>query len=315
MTIQKYEDWMRPQVVRLFDMEYGTGESVFDRLFGSFYEHPFQREMCIRIVAVDGERVAGFQSFFYWPFSVRGREVRAYQSGNSLVHPDYRGKGLFGKMLNYIHEPGSGFNCELLIGFPVEASYNSFMRNGWLNPFNLQWFVKPMNPLLSLFSNPEKQLRLAWGDRRQLDFAMDEGGAAVAQQKAFDDYRMGYETGDFFRFTYQQGEMHAFFEMKAQRRKRFIRELIIGKMLFSHHDPSFMIEALQALVKEVRRSARFTMMSCAVNSLCGSERDALLGLGFNVIERKIYFIAKGPLASAEKDWSAWWIHRSDIDTW
>ncbi|MFN5621625.1 MAG: GNAT family N-acetyltransferase [Flavobacteriales bacterium] len=315
MTIQKYEDWMRPQVVRLFDMEYSTGESEFDRLFGSFYEHPFQREMCIRIVAVDGERVAGFQSFFYWPVMLRGRHVQAYQSGNSLVHPDYRGKGLFGKMLNYIHEPGSGFNCELLIGFPVEASYNSFMRNGWLNPFNLQWYIKPMNPLLSFLSNPEKQLQRAWGNRQQIDFACDKKGIAVAQLKAFDDYRMAYETGDFYRFSYTQDEKRAFFEMKAQRRKRVIRELIIGKMLFSHHDASFMREALRALVKEVRKCASFTMMSCAVNTSCESEKIALQALGFKIIERKIYFIAKGPLASGEQDWSSWWIHRSDIDTW
>jgi hypothetical protein len=34
-----------------------------------------------------------------------------------------------------------------------------------------------------------------------------------------------------------------------------------------------------------------------------------------MIERKIYFIAKGPLADGEQDWSSWWMHRSDIDTW
>jgi len=315
MTIQKYEDWMRPQVVRLFDMEYGTGESEFDRLFGSFYEHSFQREMCIRIVALDEQRVAGFQSFFYWPVMLRGRQVQAYQSGNSLVDPDYRGKGLFGKMLNYIHEPGSGFNCELLIGFPVEASFNSFMRNGWLNPFNLQWLIKPMNPILSFFTNPEKQLQRAWGARQQIDFECDAKGVAVAQLKTFDDYRMAYETGNFFRFTYTQGDKRAFFEMKAQRRKRIIRELIIGKMLFSHHDESFIREALHALLKAVKRSARFTIISCAVNSLCEIEMAALQSIGFSVIERKIYFIAKGPLAIAEQDWSSWWIHRSDIDTW
>ena len=315
MTIQKYEDWMRPQVVRLFDMEYATGESEFDRLFGRFYEHPFQQEMCIRIVAVDGERVAGFQSFFYWPVSVRGRQVRAYQSGNSLVHPDYRGKGLFGKMLNYIHEPGSGFNCELLIGFPVEASYNSFMRNGWLNPFNLQWYVKPLNPLLSFLSNPEKQLQRAWGERQQMDFECDSAGVAVAQLKSFDDYRMGYESGDFYRFSFSRGDKQAFFEMKAQRRKRVIRELIIGKMLFTHHDHAFMAEALKALVRQVKKNAHFTMMSCAVNGLCSSEQEVLKALGFRIIERKIYFIAKGPLADGEQDWSSWWMHRSDIDTW
>ena len=142
MLIQKYEDWMRPQIVALFNAEYGTVEQSFDQLFVNFYEHPFQLQHGIRIVALDGESVAGFQSFFYWPMMHGGIVIRAYQSGNSLVHPEYRGKGLFAKMLNYIHDEHSEFQFDVLIGFPVEASYNSFIRNGWLNPFNLQWHVK-----------------------------------------------------------------------------------------------------------------------------------------------------------------------------
>ncbi|MFM9005637.1 MAG: GNAT family N-acetyltransferase, partial [Flavobacteriales bacterium] len=251
MTIQKYEDWMRPQVVALFDMEYATGSEQFDRLFGQFYEQEFQRTRCIRIVAMDGERVAGFQSFFYWPVVMAGKELQSYQSGNSLVHPDYRGKGLFGKMLNFIHEPGSGFNAELLIGFPVEASYNSFMRNGWINPFNLQWYVKPLHPVRSFFSNPERQLRKAWGNREGQEFTAGTSLCYVAQRNDFDRYRFGYEQGDFYRFTVEHEGKTAYFELKAQRRKRILRELVIGKFLVSHPDHEFMQHALQALMREV----------------------------------------------------------------
>ena len=315
MTIQKYEDWMRPQVVALFDMEYATGAAQFDTLFGQFYEQEFQRERCIRIVAIDGDRVAGFQSFFYWPVVIGGKEVQSYQSGNSLVHPDYRGKGLFGKMLNYIHEPGSGFNAELLIGFPVEASYNSFMRNGWKNPFNLQWYIKPLNPVLSFFSNPEKQLRKAWGERKKDDFKADLSTVYVAQRTDFDTYRFAYETGDFYRFTFELEGKRAYFELKAQRRKRIIRELVIGKFLVTHADQDFMKRALHALMREVKRSANFTLLSFAVNH----ESTDLLGVvsaaGMRPIEKRIYFIAKGPLADAVNDWSGWWMFRSDIDTW
>lgn len=315
MTIQKYEDWMRPQVVALFDMEYATGAAQFDALFGQFYEQEFQRERCIRIVALDGERVAGFQSFFYWPVVIGGKEVQSYQSGNSLVHPDYRGKGLFGKMLNYIHEPGSGFNAELLIGFPVEASYNSFMRNGWKNPFNLQWYIKPLNPILSLFSNPEKQLRKAWGERKKDDFKGDHSHVYVAQRTDFDTYRFAYETGDFYRFTFESEGKMAYFELKAQRRKRIIRELVIGKFLVTHADQDFMKRALHALLREVKRSANFTLLSFAVNHESADLLKVVSAAGMRPIEKRIYFIAKGPLADAVNDWSSWWMFRSDIDTW
>jgi len=315
MTIQKYEDWMRPQVVALFDMEYATGAAQFDTLFGQFYEQEFQRTNCIRIVALDGERVAGFQSFFYWPVVIGGKEVKSYQSGNSLVHPDYRGKGLFGKMLNYIHEPESGFNAELLIGFPVEASYNSFMRNGWKNPFNLQWYIKPLNPVRSFFSNPEGQLKKSWGDRKKNDFKADFSTVYVAQRTDFDTYRFAYETGDFYRFTFELEGKKAFFELKAQRRKRIIRELVIGKFLVTHADQDFMQRALNALIREVKRSANFTLLSFAVNNHSADLVSIVASAGMRPIEKRIYFIAKGPLADAVNDWSGWWMYRSDIDTW
>lgn len=315
MTIQKYEDWMRTQVVALFDMEYSTGAAQFDSLFGQFYEQEFQSGRCIRIVALEGDRVAGFQSFFYWPVVIEGKEVQSYQSGNSLVHPDYRGKGLFGKMLNYIHEPGSGFNAELLIGFPVEASYNSFMRNGWKNPFNLQWYIKPLNPVLSFFSNPESQLRRAWGNRETLNFSGDRAAVYVTQRSDFDQYRFGYETGDFYRYTFELDGKKAFFEMKAQRRKKIIRELVIGKFLVSHADQGFMKQALQSLIHEVKRSANFTLISLAINNQSDELNSVARQLGMKAIEKRIYFIAKGPLADRVDSWSNWWMFRSDIDTW
>ena len=315
MTIQKYEDWMRPQVVALFDMEYATGSEQFDALFGHFYEQEFQATRCIRIVALDDKRVAGFQSFFYWPVVMGGKELQSYQSGNSLVHPDYRGKGLFGKMLNYIHEPGSGFNAELLIGFPVEASYNSFMRNGWLNPFNLQWYVKPLKPIRSFFSNPEAQLRKAWGNRSSENFIAENSISYVAQRVDFDQYRFGYEKGDFYRYTYEYEGMKAYFEMKAQRRKSILRELVIGKFLVSHADHEFMKRALQELIREVNRAANFSLISLAINNTSDDLKKVVTRVGMRPIEKRIYFIAKGPLADQVNGWSNWWMFRSDIDTW
>jgi|JI6StandDraft_1071083.scaffolds.fasta_scaffold01572_2 GNAT superfamily N-acetyltransferase len=315
MTIQKYEDWMRSQVVALFNLEYKTAEQEFDELFGLFYELPFQVNNCIRIVSVEGDRIAGFQSFFYWPVMVNGRLVKSYQSGNSLVHPDFRGQGLFGKMLNFIHEPSSGFNCELLIGFPVEASYNSFIRNKWLNPFNLNWYVKPLNPLMSLVSKPDMQLNRKWPERSSLTFDADSGICHVAQSADFDRYRFKYEKGHFYRFNWEKDGKKAFFELKAQVRKKVIHELVIGKFLSSHRDETFILEAFGALIKAVRKASNFTMLSCALNDKDPLLLNTMNKCGFRRIEKSIYFIAKGPVADEIQDWSNWWIFRSDIDTW
>lgn len=315
MKIKKYESWMRSQVVELFALEYGVDAKEFDTLFGRFYEEQFQATKCVRIVAVEGEKVGGFQSFFYWPTQHHGETKYSLQSGNSLVHPDFRGKGLFAKMLEYINTPEANVHYDFLLGFPVEASYNSFIRNKWLNPFNLQWYILPMNPVLALFTNAENALRKGFAERKQLDFNPDSSTVSVEQSLGFDTYRFGYQTGQYYRFHYTSNKGEAFFEMKIQRRKKVIQELVIGKALFSNTSSSFVGESLLALKKEVKRNANVSMLSIAVNPLVSELVEALGKAGFRPIKRSIYFIVKGPMMEQEQEWKKWWIFRSDIDTW
>ena len=315
MEIQKYEDWMRPQIVALFNLEYGSDLQAFDEFFERFYEHPFQQKQGIRIVAVDGDKVAGFQSFFYWPMMRNGKKMHSFQSGNSLVHPDYRGKGLFGKMLNYIHLPESGMAHDLLIGFPVEASYPAFMKNKWLNPFDLQWYVRTLNPAISLLTNPETSLEKGLGKPVAANAQSDDNLAYVAQTTDYDSYRFGYQKGDYYRYTYKNGNDEVFFELKAQRRKKVIKEIVVGKIIPSRLDSTLVNRALKELVKVVKKKSSFTIMSIAINSLSEELKDAVTSNGFKKIDKKIYFIDKGNVVNDTTDWSKWWNFRPDIDTW
>jgi GNAT superfamily N-acetyltransferase len=104
IRIRHYDDWMLPQVIDLFVAEYASDREEEKRAFLEFYEHPFQRAHGIRLVALDSERVCGFQSFFYWPYMYRGRELRTFQSGRSLISPDYRGRRIFARLLNFLAE-------------------------------------------------------------------------------------------------------------------------------------------------------------------------------------------------------------------
>src|SRR5689334_1140363 len=124
ITITTYAPWMRDQVAELFSLQYGFNKEEFARKMDRFYDHPFQKDRCIRVVALDGEKVAGFQSFFYWPYAFKGKTFNSYQSGNSLVHPDYRGKKIFQKLLNFVDEKKQELRIDFLMGFPVEDSYN-----------------------------------------------------------------------------------------------------------------------------------------------------------------------------------------------
>jgi GNAT superfamily N-acetyltransferase len=314
MEIKQYEPWMREQVVALFALEYGVTPEAFSELFASFYEHTFQASKGIRIVAVEGEQVGGFQSFFYWPVQQNGEVKYTLQSGNSLVHPDFRGKGLFAKMLDYIHQPENAIPFDFLIGFPVEASYNSFIRKNWQNPFNLQWYVRPLKPLFSLISHPEKDHQTPLFQRKVSSIVQPKHITAVAQLEEFDQYRFAYQKDALFRYTFSEGNEQVLFELKAQRRKKFIREIIIGKIVCTNTDASFLQKAMKALIKDINKTTSATLLSIACNSSNPELQALLQAFQFKPIDKKIYFIAKAN-STIEADWKNWWFFRGDIDTW
>ena len=315
MEILAYQDWMKPQVIKMFVEEYGVEEAAFEKLFTHFYESEFQKDRCIRIVAVEGQKVGGFQSFFYWPLKQNGKTVDAWQSGNSLVHPDFRGKGLFAKMLDFIHQPDSGFNAELLIGFPVEMSYNSFIRNKWSNPFNLQWHVKIGNPLLSLFRIGSTDIPSIFRRDKQEDFSTNDTTYKVEQSKAFDAYRFGYQNESLGRLIMHENEHSIFLEFKIQIRKKIIRELVIGKIMFSGNNEHINVKLLARALRKIRRGIRPSIFSFACNEYLSSWMRILDENGFKKHDKKIYFIAKGKIAENVTNWKEWDIQRGDIDTW
>ncbi len=316
MEIKLYEDWMRPQVISLFVAEYGVDFNEFEKLFLKFYEAPYQQGRSIRIVTVDGNQVGGFQSFFYWPLRQYNKTIHALQSGNSLVHPDFRGKGLFAKMLDYIHQPENNIQFDLLIGFPVEASYNSFIRKNWENPFDLQWYIKPLNPVLSLISNATDQLTKSGRFKRvPMDIFPQNSSVMVEQSIGMDEYRFDYQNEPHFRFLFEDNSHQALFEFKVQIRKKIIQEIVIGRAVFTTTDTNFRIKAWKEFEKALRKNCNATFMSYAINEDNSAGVEPILHRGFRKIDRKIYFIAKAKEGKIDTSWHEWHIERGDIDTW
>jgi GNAT superfamily N-acetyltransferase len=315
MKIQKYEIWMRVQIIELFKLEYGHTAADFDLYFDQFYEHPFQSDNGIRIVALDDKKVIGFQSFFNWPIQHKGQLVRSYQSGNSLVHPDYRGKGLFSKMLQYLDTAEAQIPYDLLIGFPVEMSFGAFIKKKWLNPFDLQWYIKPLHPVRALLTNPESKMTRSWGARIESSLANSSETVQVEQSKGYDQYRIAHQKGDYWRFHFSTSSGTVLFELKSQVRKKILKELIIGRIVRSSPSPELLQQAIEALVEKINATASFSFLSIAINPLSPVLVDALNKASFRKINKKIHFVTTGSIADSESDWASWELYRGDIDTW
>jgi GNAT superfamily N-acetyltransferase len=319
IRITAYEDWMKPQIAELFSAQYNVPATDFSRLMDNFYDHPYQREKCIRIAAVEGEKVIGFQSFFYWPYSFKGELFRSFQSGNSLVHPEYRGKGIFQQLLNHLGENREKFGIDFLVGFPINASRNSLLRNGWKNILDLEWFISTTTPLRSLAGDEHNKLSKHF--KRQPDLSIRENTSEAFRlscESEFLEWRKCYsESQCYFYHVYRENGKSIEFTLKPSRRKKIIRELTIGNVRTENNDPKFLKNAFEDLRSAVKRSGASAFLSIACNPANSWLPPALLSAtSFRKIEKKIFFAIKTfkEKHPAENP-SDWILFRSDIDTW
>lgn len=320
VRIGDYEDWMFDQVVDMVVGQYGRGRDFEADHFQAFYGAPFQLPHGIRLVAVDGETVCGFLSYCYWPYVYQGRRLRSFQAGSSLVSPDYRGRGIFARLLNHLVETDDRPQIDFLMGFPVEMSYGSFIRNGWHNPLDLSWYVRPIRPL-SVFSarQPGASDWCFETTPEHVDAFYPEQRVALSKDEDFLAWRANYavDGAGYLYLHHREGGKTIRFALKLNRRGR-INELVVGDIVRESEDPALLESGLRALIKATRGHSFVTLLSIALNAECTDQGlvRALRGRSFFKIKKKIHFIVK-PMGGLEGliDPGHWQLFRSDIDTW
>jgi hypothetical protein len=308
MVIKEYDQKYLEAVIDLFVEEYQVDREQYKENFMLFFEHPFQKEKCIRIIATNEEgELMGFQSFFYWPYTKEQKLYNVYQSGSSIVSKKARGKGVFQKMLQHMEVVREKYGIDFFIGFPVEASYKSFMSNGWDNPFDLHWYMKIKNPLGFLLSwlYPSKKHLTVSGPFNSKSFSLENS-------RDFMDWREGFQREKYRIFTFREG--NHFFEVnhKVNKRKKIFNELIIGEVLCNTDDAQFMITAFDKYRRWLFYQWDISVISFCTNNENGFMAEKIIGCGLRRIDRKVYFITKYAGITKPEDWS---LFRSDIDTW
>lgn len=316
ISITWYTDDLRSQVIALFAAEYGVDPAAFNQLFERFYFHPFQKNKCLLVVAMDGKTVAGFQSFFYWPYFFEGKKYNSFQSGNSLVNPAYRGKGIFNRMLAFIDQENKTTNIDFLMGFPVEASKKNFLKDKWSNILDLRWYIR--------FCNPFGFLSFKGGNRFTEGCQYFENRGTIDEifslstEMDFTEWRNSYLSGKYYSFHYKEGSREIIFHLKTNKRKKILNELVVGSILFNRAEAKVHLDkALKALNRAAFKSFGMHFISVVVNENSSFDlRNALADAGFRKTDRTIYFIVKNFKAEqGVLDPKNWLLFRSDIDTW
>lgn len=82
--------------------------------------------------------VAAFYGVFPLPIRLGGNEVIAAQSGDTMTHPDHRGKGLFVSLAKATFELCKEMGVVFVFGYPNENSYPGFVKRlGWTHSYDM----------------------------------------------------------------------------------------------------------------------------------------------------------------------------------
>jgi len=93
--------------------------------------------------AFDGEKLVGINAFMPFVYSFNGKEYRAVQSCISGVLNDYRGKGIWSKIIAFAMDYFKNeTDYDFAFGFPnINNSYHGFVKFGWTTVCDMDNYV------------------------------------------------------------------------------------------------------------------------------------------------------------------------------
>jgi hypothetical protein len=319
LIFSEYEPWMKDQVIEMFCVEYGNEKQQFIDYFDQFY-CGFQENKAIRLVILNEQIVAGFVSFSYWPYRINGKAANSYQCGNVIINKDYRGKGLYNQLLNYVNENALKYKIDFIVGFPIKQILKLYLKSNWKNPFNLNWYVKIINPIGVLFPLNDDSLAKKFNtDKKCIDtFFPDKRNVLIIDQEFYSWNRKYNNLAKHFNFYFTEGENKVEFSLKINKRK-YINELIVGEVNANTTELAFIEKGVKSLRRRIGKVPGVTIMSICLNDhdVGNPILHAIKELRFKKLDKDIKFIVNN-FNMEDPDFLSpnnWQLFRRDIDTW
>jgi len=141
-SIEVYDSEELEPIVNLARACYGeAGEPLEYWRWRYRSEYPTQSAI---IVARSGNKIVGMQPMNIFPAVLGGRQEYLGVLTGVQVHPDHRGHGLFGGMVDACVQEAWKSKAIAVTTMPNERSFPLFMRKGWTNSGDRPFFVRPL---------------------------------------------------------------------------------------------------------------------------------------------------------------------------
>lgn len=109
------------------------------------YENPFGESF--GLVVVCRGRIVGLRALMHWRLRAGGRVLRAGRSVDTAVHPDWRRRGFFERMVSGMMEPMIAQGLDLTFNTPNDMSLPGVLKMGWTDIGCLPLRIKMCRPL------------------------------------------------------------------------------------------------------------------------------------------------------------------------
>jgi hypothetical protein len=118
-----------PEIIELIKLGL-SDKNTIDSFLWKHNENPFG--ISIGLLACDEEKIVGVRMFMFWEFRKGEKIVKAIRPVDTIIHPNYRGKGLFKKLTLEGLEICEN-EYDLVFNTPNKSSYPGYIKMGWVN--------------------------------------------------------------------------------------------------------------------------------------------------------------------------------------
>ncbi|GAB6173140.1 hypothetical protein JCM15765_26180 [Paradesulfitobacterium aromaticivorans] len=145
LTFRRYREEDFPEYASVFKAVYGKD---IDRSFFRWkhLHNPALDQGALIYLVFNGEgRMIGANSFFPYTLVYEGRTYRAVQSGDTMVLAEYRGRGIFQKLLAFAAADLRQNGYALIYGYANDQSYPGFLKFGFADLGRIHLYYDILN--------------------------------------------------------------------------------------------------------------------------------------------------------------------------
>lgn len=262
ISIHKYEESDRIDCLNLLRTTFPSSstEDTFKWRFESI-----GRKKPLIVCAKHEGRIVSFNSWIPWEFFYKDHIYIGYQSGESATHFDYRGKGIFKRVIKFADQIAQEQGIDFFFGFPNSISYGAFIKSDYY-PIETYFFSVRLQSPFKKFIESAIWKPPAIDDCLVL---LQQNKISPLSNNDYNEWRYMNKMNDYSVNVYAEGNSRAFFYLRRNKRKG-IPELVLMDFQTSNYNEQFISRAFFHIDSVYSRSAFYMRTFFSKNSDRGS---------------------------------------------